>query len=113
MQVSPARKEQFERDGYLIFDRLLDAETVSGMLDRAEALAEGTAPDSGVRFAIEPALQPGGGGVSLETLTAFQRLRKISSLQCDSQYLQYIKHPKLVEVITECGGLTSSCFARR
>jgi hypothetical protein len=63
MSLTPEQQSRYERDGYLVFDRLFAPAEVEGLLERlGEIIAAGDRRPPGIRLQVEPALQAAGMG---------------------------------------------------
>ena len=51
-RVSPEKRDRFEEDGFVIFQNLIDTETIEDLVDRIDGLLEGRYVSSGIRAGL-------------------------------------------------------------
>lgn len=97
MQLSEEQVKQFWEDGYLIVENLLNEEEVATLRERAEWVANGTAPHiPKERLQVEPGVVAG----EAQAGTYADSLRKMSHLAFyDEVFGTHARNPKILDII--------------
>lgn len=98
-RLSDAELAVYERDGYLVYDRLLEEEEVDALIGRMLQRVE--QPIEGVNIQAEPVVQKG----EAQAASKLDSIRKIEKLvEKDSLYLKLAKHPQILPRIQDILG---------
>jgi phytanoyl-CoA hydroxylase len=97
MTVTPQQVEQYQRDGYLVFEELFRPEEVAALLARLEELVLERVPrPAGVRMQIEPAVQRG----EASAASPLEALRKVEGLvEHDERFGALARDPRILDVM--------------
>ena len=97
MKISSEQVAAYRRDGFIVVKNILTADELRKTRTHIEAIAEGRTPFPEACIEYEPGVQDR--GRSLDTL------RKINdSALHDPFFMEYVRHPGIMEVVTELLG---------
>src|SRR5262245_11254422 len=96
MPLSSAQLEQYDRDGFLVFERLFRADDLGQLLGRlAEIVAAGEGQAVGIRLQVEPAVDRG----EAEAPSFLESLRKVEGLvEHDRLYGELARDSRLMDI---------------
>ena len=97
MKISSEQVAAYRRDGFIVVENVLTGQELQNTRTHIEAIAEGRTPFPEARIDYEPGTRDQ--GRSLDTL------RKINdSALHDPFFMEYVRHPGIMEVVTELLG---------
>src|SRR5438132_6970291 len=101
MSLSMSQKQQYDRDGFLVFEQLIRHDEAARLLDRLDTIVQDPDRPPGIILQIEPALQR-----AESTGGAFAAsIRKVDGLvENDAAFGALARDPRLIGVLRELLG---------
>jgi phytanoyl-CoA hydroxylase len=100
--LTAEQKAQYERDGYLVFERLFEQEEIDRLLNRLDDLVTGrVARPEGIHMQVEPVVQRG----EADARSPQNALRKVEGLvEHDPVFYAFATAPRLLDRIADLVG---------